>query len=180
MHPKGTQNRSPFSAAERAILQRPGLTERQLAKVIQAELGIRRGAASCGVERRRMNAKLGQAPERDLVERLREMSRRGYWPLIGDEAADEIERLRAALKQANDQAERFERGWYVRGDALEKLEQWARAYPLKVFPEPLREEWQRAAALLSEKGLSLDRMSASNMRHVINGVRETVAAGLKA
>ena len=28
-----------------------------------------------------------------LVCRLREMSRRGYWPLLGDEAADEIERL---------------------------------------------------------------------------------------
>lgn len=32
-----------------------------------------------------------------LVERLRAMSRRGRWPLLGDEAADEIERLRAAL-----------------------------------------------------------------------------------
>jgi hypothetical protein len=92
----------------------------------------------------------------------------------------EIERLRALLKTANEQTERFERGWYLRGDALEKLEQWANAYPLKAFPEPLREEWQRAAALLSEKGLSLDRISASNMRHVISGVRETVAEGLKA
>lgn len=97
-----------------------------------------------------------------------------------DQKGAEIERLRAALAKANEQAERFERGWYLRGDALEKLDQWARAYPLKVFPEPLREEWQRAAALLSEKGLSLDRMSASNMRHVINGVRETVAEGLRA
>lgn len=35
-----------------------------------------------------------------LVERLRELSRRGHWPLIGDEAADEIERLRAALTLA--------------------------------------------------------------------------------
>lgn len=95
-------------------------------------------------------------------------------------AQAEIERLRADLTKANEQAERFERGWYLRGDALEKLESWAAAYPVKVFPEPLREEWQRAAALLSEKGLSLDRMSASNMRHVIKGVREIVAEGLKA
>lgn len=92
----------------------------------------------------------------------------------------EISRLTAALKTANEQTERFKRGWYLRGDALDKLDQWARAYPLKVFPEPLREEWQRAAALLSEKGLSLDRMSASNVRHVISGVRETVAEGLRA
>ncbi len=33
-----------------------------------------------------------------LVERLREMSSRGYWPLLGHEAAEEIERLREALQ----------------------------------------------------------------------------------
>ena len=33
--------------------------------------------------------------------------------------AAEIDRLRAALSKANAQAERFERGWYLRGDALE-------------------------------------------------------------
>lgn len=56
-----------------------------------------------------------------LVERLRLQ-----WPdtphhrdALHREAADEIERLRAALAQANEQAERFERGWYLRGDALE-------------------------------------------------------------
>ena len=38
-----------------------------------------------------------------------------------DEAADEIERLRAALTKANAQAERFERCWYLRGDALESI-----------------------------------------------------------
>lgn len=96
------------------------------------------------------------------------------------EAVAEIARLTIALTTANNNAERFERGWYLRGDALEELEQWTNAYPLKVFPEPQREEWQRAAALLSEKGLSLDRISASNMRHVIKGVREIVAVGLKA
>lgn len=33
----------------------------------------------------------------------------------------EIERLRAALKQANSQAEHFEREWYLRGDEIDKL-----------------------------------------------------------
>jgi hypothetical protein len=32
----------------------------------------------------------------------------------------EIARLTAALAKANEQAERFERGWYLRGDALEQ------------------------------------------------------------
>lgn len=45
---------------------------------------------------------LGLAPERDLVERLRDMSRRGHWPLIGDEAADEIERLQVAMRRQID------------------------------------------------------------------------------
>jgi hypothetical protein len=35
----------------------------------------------------------------------------------------EIERLTAALKKANEQAEHFEREWYLRGDELEKLKQ---------------------------------------------------------
>lgn len=108
-----------------------------------------------------------EMPERQVCDGL-------LWALA------EIERLHAVVKAANDQAERFERGWYLRGDALEKIEQWATAYPLNVFPEPRRDEWQRAAALLSEKGLSLDRISASNMRHVISGVRKLVDEGLKA
>lgn len=37
-----------------------------------------------------------------LVARLREMSRRGYWPLLGDEAADEIERLQAELRKRHE------------------------------------------------------------------------------
>ncbi len=46
----------------------------------------------------------------------------------------EIERLRAALKKANEQAERFEREWYLRGDAIEALlacpsGQYCDAYP---------------------------------------------------
>lgn len=92
-------------------------------------------------------------------------------------AADEIERLRAALAKANEQAERFERGWYLRGDALEKLQSWADAYPLTVFPEP---DFAKAHELLQAGGMTLDAISASNMRHVINGVRKLVGEGLKA
>jgi hypothetical protein len=36
-------------------------------------------------------------------------------------AADEIERLTAALAKANSQAEHFEREWYLRGDEVERL-----------------------------------------------------------
>jgi hypothetical protein len=48
-----------------------------------------------------------------------------------DRCADarEIAELRAALKTANDQAERFERGWYLRGDALEWIVEATTATP---------------------------------------------------
>ncbi len=39
-----------------------------------------------------------------------------------DKAHAEIERLRTALAKANEQAERFERLWYLRGDALESIQ----------------------------------------------------------
>ena len=44
------------------------------------------------------------------------------------EAADEIERLTQALKKANDQAEHFEREWYLRGDEIERLRVDAERY----------------------------------------------------
>jgi hypothetical protein len=44
-------------------------------------------------------------------------------------AEREIERLRASLKKANDQAERFERRWYLRGDALEWIVEATTATP---------------------------------------------------
>lgn len=38
-----------------------------------------------------------------------------------DGQAAEIERLTANIKKANDQAEYFERHWYLRGDEIERL-----------------------------------------------------------
>ena len=54
----------------------------------------------------------------DLISRL---YRYGKELQVCNEAADEIERLTQALKKANDQAEHFEREWYLRGDEIERL-----------------------------------------------------------
>lgn len=86
-------------------------------------------------------------------------------------------RLKLELAKANEQAERFERGWYLRGDALERLQAWADAYPISVFPEP---DFDKAHEVLGSVGITLDAISASNMRLVINGVREIVKGGLDA
>jgi hypothetical protein len=46
----------------------------------------------------------------------------------------------------------------------EALSQWARAYPLTAFPEP---DLVKARAALESAGMTLDAVSASNMRHVV-------------
>ena len=60
--------------------------------------------------------------------------------------------------------------------ALEQLEQWTKAYPLSVFPEPDFVEVRKA---LKTAGISLDAVSASNMRHVITGVAAILEQALK-
>ena len=62
-----------------------------------------------------------------------------------------------------------------RDKALEEIAQWAKAYPLDIFPEP---DWKRSAQVLKENGLSLDNISAANMRHVITHVKAMVDAAL--
>ena len=53
------------------------------------------------------------------------------------EAADEIERLSDGLVKANEQAERFEREWYLRGDEIERLQQENANLRLAANPEYL-------------------------------------------
>ena len=52
-------------------------------------------------------------------------------------------------------------------ETLEQIQTWVRAYPVKVFPEP---DFKEAHEALQSAGLSLDEVSASNMRHVLSGV----------
>jgi hypothetical protein len=60
-------------------------------------------------------------------------------------------------------------------DALQRIVQWVDAYPLAVFPEP---DFKRAAELLKAGGITLDAVSASCMRHVIEGVGEIARQAL--
>ena len=53
-------------------------------------------------------------------------------------------------------------------DKLNKISNWADAYPPDIFPEP---DFKAVAKTLKDKGLSLDAVSASNMRHVLKGVK---------
>jgi hypothetical protein len=56
----------------------------------------------------------------------------------------------------------------IRKDVLEKIEQWSYAYPLDVFPEP---DMAVVREALAARGITIDCVSASNMRHVIEQVQ---------
>jgi hypothetical protein len=69
-----------------------------------------------------------------------------------------------------DRAERYE-------EALQQILQWSEAYPLAIFPEP---DWKKAAQLLKAGGMTLDVISASCMRHVVEGVGRIAREALEA
>jgi hypothetical protein len=48
-----------------------------------------------------------------------------------------------------------------------EIEQWAKAYPLPAFPEP---DMRKAERFLREGGITLDAVTASNIRHVLKRV----------
>ena len=58
---------------------------------------------------------------------------------------------------------------------LEGIIQWSEAYPLDVFPEP---DFKKARKLLKDGGMTIDGISASNMRHVITEVAKIAKAAL--
>lgn len=62
--------------------------------------------------------------------------------------------------------------------ALHRIASWAAAYPLTVFPEPDDAYYAKAAAVLKANGMTLDRLSAAAMRHVISGVGEIARTAL--
>jgi hypothetical protein len=60
-------------------------------------------------------------------------------------------------------------------EALHKISQWSKAYPLSVFPEP---DLKKARALLEAGGITLDSVSAHCMRHVVEGVGKIASGAL--
>ena len=56
-------------------------------------------------------------------------------------------------------------------DKLQKIINWVDAYPLDIFPEP---DFKKAARVLKQNGMTLDSISASNMRHVLKGIKDII------
>jgi hypothetical protein len=95
----------------------------------------------------------------DIVERIIVYRDRSGRSLEGREmladAANEIDKLRGALQ---------------------RIEQWSDAYPLDMFPEP---DLKKAAEVLKANGMTLDAISASCMRHVVEGVGKIAREALE-
>jgi hypothetical protein len=104
----------------------------------------------------------------DIVKRLRgtlldkdnfpRMDSEKWLPVgLAKEAADEIERLR---------------------EAMQRIVQWAEAYPLDIFHEPSADECKRASKLLQDNGMTLAAFSASMGRHCLDGVKKIATDAL--
>lgn len=55
----------------------------------------------------------------------------------------------------------------VSDEVMDRIKSWSEAYPLDIFPEP---DFKKARKLLDAGDMTLDSVSASNMRHVITKV----------
>jgi len=65
-------------------------------------------------------------------------------------------------------------------EALQRIVQWADAYPTDIFHEPSTEECHRAHKLLTSNGMTLDAFSASMGRHCLRGVGDIARTALNA
>jgi len=82
----------------------------------------------------------------------------GVW----DAEVVDLERFAALVAEA--EREKYE-------DLLHRIKSWAQAYPLSIFPEPC---FKKAHEILTANGMTLDAVSASNMRHVITQVQKMI------
>lgn len=80
-----------------------------------------------------------------------------------------------ALRSLADQVEALTAENYKLQERMDQIFAWAEAYPLAIFPEP---DFKKAHEVLSAAGMTLDAISASNMRHVITKVA-AIAKGTK-
>lgn len=60
---------------------------------------------------------------------------------------------------------------------FDSIKNWCEAYPIDVFPQP---DFKKAHEVLKANGMTLDAISASNIKHVITQVQKMIDAAIKA
>ena len=87
-----------------------------------------------------------------------------------------IKQLKALLDERDQEISLLKWEKDVLVAALQRMIEWAKAYPVKVFPEP---NFRRARELLEAGGMTLDAIGASTMRHVLLGARNIASEALQ-
>jgi len=64
-------------------------------------------------------------------------------------------------------------------EALRRVSSWEEAYPETVFPEPDKAYYRRAHEVLTANGMTLDRLAAASMRHVVRQIAHIARTALK-
>ena len=54
---------------------------------------------------------------------------------------------------------------------MHRILTWIDAYPLNIFPEP---DFEKAGKILKKHGITLDAITASNFRHVLEGIKKII------
>lgn len=83
--------------------------------------------------------------------------------------------LEAFAKLVEERTAAKEREHY--DDLFADIKGWCEAYPIAVFPEP---DFKKAHEVLKANGMTLDAISASNMKHVITQVQNMIDAAIRA
>jgi len=63
---------------------------------------------------------------------------------------------------------------YELEEKLHQINNWCQAYPINVFTELSKDEWASAKKGLASVKIKIDRISASNMRHVLKGIENII------
>jgi hypothetical protein len=93
--------------------------------------------------------------------------------LLNEEGWEALANIRLRrLEEVNERCEELV-------EALQRIVQWADAYPTDIFHEPSADECHKAHKLLTANGMTLDAFSASMGRHCLKGVGDIARAVLK-
>ncbi len=68
---------------------------------------------------------------------------------------------------------------YSKDQLIEKLfelEKWCDAYPVDIFPELTVDDFKKIHKILKKSDYTLDRITASNFRYVLKGVKRILGA----
>jgi len=88
-----------------------------------------------------------------------------------DEKQYEIDVLKDALKDREDGIAFLREELKDLQNKMYRIRTWIDAYPVKIFSEP---DFEKAHKVLTKHGMTLDSISASNMRQVLNGLKQII------